>query len=33
MLKFIADANGLIIRKPHAAASKAGSACDVLMLR
>ncbi len=33
MLKFMADADGLIIRKPHAAASKAGSACDVLMLR
>ncbi len=33
MLKFMAEANGLIIRKPHAAASQAGSACSVLMLR
>lgn len=33
MLKFLADANGLIIRQPHAAAAKAGSECTVLMLR
>jgi len=33
MLKFLADANGLIIREPHAPAAKAGSACSVLMLR
>lgn len=33
MLKFMADANGLIIRKPHAPAIKSGSVCSVLMLR
>lgn len=33
MLKFLADANGLIIREPHAPAAKAGSTCSVLMLR
>ncbi len=33
MLKFLADANGLIIREPHAPAAKAGSTCTVLMLR
>jgi molybdopterin molybdotransferase len=33
MLKFLADANGLIIRQPHASAVKAGTDCTVLMLR
>jgi molybdopterin molybdotransferase len=33
MLKFLADANGLIVREPHAPAIKAGSACSVMMLR
>jgi molybdopterin molybdotransferase len=33
MLKFLADANGLIIREPHAPAIKAGSRCTVMMLR
>ncbi len=33
MLKFLADANGLIIREPHAPALAAGSPCTILMLR
>lgn len=33
MLKFLADADALIIRKPHAPAATSGSACDVLLLR
>lgn len=33
MLKFLADASGLIIREPHAPAIKAGASCKVLMLR
>jgi molybdopterin molybdotransferase len=33
MLKFLADANGLIIRQPHAPATRAGTDCTVLMLR
>ncbi|MBB3234706.1 gephyrin-like molybdotransferase Glp [Phyllobacterium endophyticum] len=33
MLKFLAEANGLIVREPHAAAATAGSTCDVMMLR
>lgn len=33
MLKFLADANGLIIREPHAPAIRTGGVCKVLMLR
>ncbi|MEK1891203.1 MAG: gephyrin-like molybdotransferase Glp [Phyllobacterium sp.] len=33
MLKFLAEANGLIVRKPFAPAAPAGSPCEVLMLR
>ena len=33
MLKFLADANGLIVREPHAPAIKTGSTCSVMMLR
>jgi molybdopterin molybdotransferase len=33
MLKFLADANGLIIREPHAPSLPAGSPCTILMLR
>jgi molybdopterin molybdotransferase len=33
MLKVLADANGLIIRPPHAPAAAEGDACRVLMLR
>ncbi|MGH6861126.1 MAG: molybdopterin molybdotransferase MoeA [Phyllobacterium sp.] len=33
MLKFLADANGLIVRAPHDPAMKAGSPCRVMMLR
>jgi molybdopterin molybdotransferase len=33
MLKLLADANGLIIRPPHAPAAPAGSSVQVLMLR
>ena len=33
MLKFLADANGLIIREPHAPAVRMGAVCKVLMLR
>ncbi|WP_379070885.1 gephyrin-like molybdotransferase Glp [Mesorhizobium sp. UC74_2] len=33
MLRTLSEANGLIIRAPHAAAAEAGSICNVLMLR
>ena len=33
MLKILADANGLIIRPPHAPAAPAGTPVPVLMLR
>jgi molybdopterin molybdotransferase len=33
MLKTLADANGLIVREPHAPPSAAGDSCRVLMLR
>jgi len=33
MLKILADADGLIIRRPHAPAAQAGTAVSVLMLR
>jgi molybdopterin molybdotransferase len=33
MLRMLADANGLIVREPFAAASEAGAECRVLMLR
>jgi molybdopterin molybdotransferase len=33
MLKILADANGLIIRPPHAPAAPAGTVVPVLMLR
>ena len=33
MLRTLADANGLIVRPPFAAAAIAGDPCQVLMLR
>ena len=33
MLKVLAASNGLVIRRPHAAAIEAGELCDVMMLR
>ena len=33
MLRTLSDANGLIVRPPHAPEAKAGSTCQVLMLR
>jgi molybdopterin molybdotransferase len=33
MLKLLADAGGLIIREPHAAAAATGDPCRVLLLR
>lgn len=33
MLRTLSDANGLIVRHPHAPAAEAGSICTVLMLR
>ena len=33
MLRMLADANGLIVREPFAAAAEVGAACSVLMLR